>query len=108
MSWPTIAEFLHKHQEAIALLAMAAIVTMPKLLPHPFSKVDAFQWAYEWSRNALLTLLSLKGPLPHGPESQSSERVKTQPDGTVESVKESTMSGSAPGVRSEGNDPDHA
>ena len=72
---------------------MAAIVTMRKTLPWPFNLFPPLEWSYEWLRDALMTLLSLKGPIPHGAEIQTSEHVTRQPDGTVESVKESTASG---------------
>ena len=96
MNWPAIVGFLHKHQEAIGLFAMSSIVTMRKTLPWPFNRVETLEWCYEWLRDALMTLLSLKGPLPHGPESQSSDRVVKAADGSVESVKEKTVTGAAP------------
>ena len=108
MDWRPVVEFLHRHQESIELFAMAAIVTMRKTLPWPFILIPPLEWGYEWLRDALLTLLSLKGPLPHGPEAQSTERVKQSPDGTVESVKESTVSGAAPVVQAPEGDSHHA
>ncbi len=103
MNWPAILDtantFLAKHKEALALFSMSAIVTMRKTLPWPFSRVEALEWSYEWLRDALMTLLSLKGPIPHGPESQSSERITKAPDGSVvESVKEKTVVGASPAV----------
>lgn len=71
---------------------MAMIVTMRPKLPWPFSKVEVLEWSYEWVREGLATLLSLKGPLPHAAGMQSTEKVVT--DGQhSESVKEVTVSG---------------
>ena len=96
ITWQDVAAFIHRHQEGLELFAMASIVTMRKTLPWPFNLIPPLEWSYEWLRDALLTLLSLKGPLPHGPESQSSERVTKAADGTVESVRESSVTGAAP------------
>jgi hypothetical protein len=107
MTWASVADFEHRHKEGLELFAMAAIVTMRKTLPWPFCLVPPLEWAWEWLRDALLTLLSLKGPLPHAAESQSSERVTRAADGTVESVKESTVSGAAPLVQPMPEDDSH-
>ena len=96
MTWAAVVEFLHHHQEGLELFAMASIVTMRKTLPWPFSLVPPLEWGYEWLRDALMTLLSLKGPIPHGPEIQSSERVTKAADGSVESVKETSATGAPP------------
>lgn len=95
ITWQEVGAFVQRHKEGLELFAMAAIVTMRKTLPWPFSLVPPLEWSYEWLRDALMTLLSLKGPIPHGPESQSSERVTKAADGTVESVRESTVTGAA-------------
>ena len=108
MNWPAVTAFVERHKEGLELFAMASVVTMRKTLPWPFSLIPPLEWGYEWLRDALLTLLSLKGPLPHGPEAQSTERVKQSPDGTVESVKESTVSGAAPIVQSPTGDSHNA
>lgn len=73
MNWHPVVEFVHRHQEGLELFAMAGIVTMRKTLPWPFNLVPPLEWGYEWMRDALATLLSLKGPLPHQPESQESK-----------------------------------
>lgn len=91
MDWSTVSQFVHRHQEGLELFGMASIVTMRKTLPWPFCLVPPLEWGYEWLRDALMTLLSLKGPIAHGPELQSSERVTKAADGSVESVKESTV-----------------
>lgn len=108
MTWLTAEQFAERHKEGIELFAMASVVTMREKLPWPFSLIPPLEWSYEWMRDALLTLLSLKGPLPKAAESQSSERVTKSADGTVESVKESTVSGAAPIVQPLTGDSHHA
>lgn len=82
--WPYIAEFLGKHREGLALFGMALIVTMRPRLPWPFHLVDSFEWAYEWLREALLTLLSMRGPMAH---TQTAEIVKEDAKGNVSTAK---------------------
>jgi len=94
MNWGPVIAFASRHKDGLELFAIAGAVTMRKTLPWPFNRIEPLEWSYEWFREAVLTLISLRGPIPHGPEIQSSERVKKNPDGGVESVKESTVSGS--------------
>lgn len=98
MNWVPVQEFVSHHKEFLELFGLASAVTMRKTLPWPFNKIEILEWSYEWLRDALLTLVSLKGPVPHGHEAQSSERVTQSPDGKIERVKESTVSGSVPEV----------
>ncbi len=96
MNWQAVADFIHRHQEGLEIFALSGIVTMRKTLPWPFSRVPPLEWSYEWLREALLTFMSIRGPIPHGSESQTSERVVKAADGSLESVKETTVSGAAP------------
>lgn len=93
-----IEAFAERHKELLGLFTMASIVTMRKTLPWPFSRVAVLEWSYEWLRDALLTLLSLKGPLPHEAVSQTSEHIASGPDGRIESTKETTVSAPVPAV----------
>ena len=101
MDWHTLQAFAQEHKESLTLFAMAAIVTMRKTLPWPFCKVDALEWSYEWLRDALATLLSLKGPLPHGAEIHTSESVATDGKGATESTKETTATAPIPAASPE-------
>lgn len=99
MDFRPITDFLNVHKESLTLFALAAIVTMRPKLPWPFSKVEAFEWAYEWGREALLTFISLRGPARS--ESSALEKTVTDEKGKVteSSVKVET-SVSAPDLKS--------
>ncbi len=92
MNWQAFEVFAHNHKDGLELFGLALIVTMRRTLPWPFSLAPPLVWAYEWSVDALMTLVSLKGPLPHAAGMQSTE--KTVTDGQhSESLKEMTVSG---------------
>jgi hypothetical protein len=93
-----LADFADRHKEGLGLLGISAVVTMRPKLPWPFCRVEALEWCYEWMREALLTLLSFKGPLPHGAMAQSSEHTSTDAAGNRETSKESSSTGAAAGA----------
>jgi len=72
MNWQPIlhavSAFATEHREGLMLFGMAGIVTMRKSLPWPFRKIEPLEWCYEWLRDALLTLLNMKGHAPQPAE----------------------------------------
>lgn len=85
MTWPTViqwaGQFAHDHSDALILLAIAAIGTMPKALPWPFRLIEPVEWAYEWTRSTLIMFASLRTP-QHTEVAQNTEtRVVTEPNG---------------------------
>ena len=58
----SISALIVKHEEILIILALAMIVTMPEVLPWPFSKVEIFNWTYGWMHNGLKTFVSMRQP----------------------------------------------
>ena len=97
MNWPAILAQLHEHREAIALLILAFVVTMRPKLPWPFILIEPLEWVYEWSRDALLTFISMRGPHPPQNVDSAAQVVKvTEPSGKVTETVETAKHAETP------------
>jgi len=82
MDIASVSAFITKHQEGLALLALAFIVTMRDGLPYPFNKVDLLNWCYAWLHDALKTLANMRSG--GNPTAQRPPEAKA--DGTIPKI----------------------
>ena len=90
-AFTTVTAFIKEHSEFLTLFMIAMAVTMRKRLPPPLDKVEFLEWWYEWLRDGLLTLISMRGP--SHTEAQQSIKVTHDEDGKV--IETATTSASA-------------